>query len=283
MTSATEEVAATTADLTNRATGQAALVRTVSEDASRILGIAQDLAAGALQAAERNSALAKLAETHRAQLGAGVAELDRLAEEAARGAEEAQALTGAAEEIGQFIAQSAAIARQTHLLALNAALEAARAGEEGKGFTVVADEVRRLAGQAGRAAAETRETVGSVVARVNDARERLVRLSERGGAARQTAQAAAEGLASVADQAAANDEWTRGISGSAGEVRKLIDDIAQKTTELSAGTEDYAAAAEEIAAAAQELNASTEEVAASATRLAEAAVRLTDAVGSLRI
>ncbi len=283
MTASTQEVASTTGDLTERANQQALVVRAAADDAGKILEIAQELAAGAVQAAERNAALARLARSHRERLDLSTTELGRLTEEVDQAAGEAEALAAASEEIEKFITQTKAIAKQTHMLALNASIEAARAGEEGKGFSVVAEEVRKLAGQAARSATSTSETVQAVLARVGTARERMIRLGRGGMAARDAAHAAADGLRNVAADAEANDEWTRRISESAGEVRGLIEGIAGRMREVSAGTEDYAAAAQQIAAAAEELNASTEEISSSAGHLADAAERLTGAVGGFRL
>ena len=283
MTASTQEVASTTGDLTERASQQAQVVRGAAQDAGKILEIAHQLAIGATQAAERNAALAKVARAHRERLDESTAELARLAEEIERGATEAEALALASGDIEKFITQAKTIAKQTHMLALNASIEAARAGDEGRGFSVVAEEVRKLASQVAQAATSTSNTVQSVVVQVQTARERLLRLGQGGTAAREAAHAAAVGLMNVAADAEANDEWTRRISASAGEVRGLIEGIAGRMREVSAGTEDYASAAQQIAAAAQQLNASTEEISSSAGHLAQAAERLTGAVGGFKL
>src|SRR2546427_9241346 len=58
-------------------------------------------------------------------------------------------------------------------------------------------------------------------------------LAQGGAAAREAAQAAAQGLATVAAEAQASDIWSREIARSAEEMRALVEEIDRKSTRLN--------------------------------------------------
>lgn len=99
-------------------------------------------------------------------------QIKQLAEAIEHSAHQMNVLREHGQQINSVLTVIKAVAEQTNLLALNAAIEAARAGEQGRGFAVVADEVRSLAQR-------TQESTGeieTVIANIRTATEEAAAL-----------------------------------------------------------------------------------------------------------
>jgi methyl-accepting chemotaxis protein len=290
ITASTEEMAAsagqiahTAADLSQQASQMAAMIQTLAASSDHLVNIAGELETGASEGVRRNAQLRTLALDNRSRLDESAKSLAGLSTDVEASAEAIEGLAQASEEVRSFVTLVQKLARQSKLLALNAAMEAARAGEHGHGFAVVAEEVRRLAAMSSDAAERTEQVVSGVLRGVEASRSTSARTVDTVRAVRGVTENASRSFGEIETAVAEADGWTATIEGAATTANSLVREIQQKLESMSAGTESFAAAMQEVAASSEEQSASTEEIAAAAATLSGAAERLSRLVANLRL
>jgi methyl-accepting chemotaxis protein len=163
MAASAGEIAHTASDLSQQSSAMALSIHALSGSSNELLRLATELREGGRDGVQRNNQLRALALESRARLDESAHALESLSTDVQESATAIDNLATASLEVRTFVALVQKLARQSKLLALNAAMEAARAGEQGEGFAVVASEVRRLSAMSSEAAQRTERVVGEVL------------------------------------------------------------------------------------------------------------------------
>ncbi|MBL4834983.1 MAG: methyl-accepting chemotaxis protein [Pseudomonas sp.] len=153
-----------------------------------------------------------------------------------------------------------AIAEQTNLLALNAAIEAARAGEHGRGFAVVADEVRSLATRTQDSTREIRGMIGTLQEGASNAVGVMETSRELAQKTVEQIRLAEGALGKISNEVSAINDMNAQIASAseeqsavAEEVNQNINRIHDATVETSAGSDQVAASSRELSSLAVQL------------------------------
>ncbi|MGX5724105.1 methyl-accepting chemotaxis protein [Metapseudomonas otitidis] len=265
--SSAQQVSSRSQVLSGLASGAHEGMEQQSGEISSMAGAVEEFSATSLNIADNMRATERLASDNAQQTRIGQVAMD----EASTALEQiANALNGTAEvintlgqrsqEIGGIVGVITAIADQTNLLALNAAIEAARAGEQGRGFAVVADEVRSLAGRTREATTEISSMIGSIQQETASA----ISTMEHGKALMQEGLArnakVADALARIAQQSAAAGEQVTAITTATQEQSSTATLLSSNLQSIALANSEQREVVANLAQTARELDRLAEEL-----------------------
>ncbi|MGF6670416.1 methyl-accepting chemotaxis protein [Pseudomonas monsensis] len=267
--SAAEELSAVTEQTSAGVNSQKVETDQVATAMHEMTATVQEVARNAEEASQAAAAADGEAREGDKVVNEAIAQIERLASEVVRSTEAMSVLQQESDKIGSVMDVIKAVAEQTNLLALNAAIEAARAGEAGRGFAVVADEVRGLA----QRTQKSTEEIEGLVAGLQNGTQQVAAVMNNSRA--------------LTDSSVA---LTRKAGDSLENITRTVSNIQSMNQQIAAAAEQQSAVAEEISRSiinvrdvSEQTAAASDETAASSVELARLGGQLQQMVSHFRV
>ena len=251
--SAAEELSAVTEQTSAGVNSQKIETDQVATAMHEMTATVQEVARNAEDASQAAAAADAEAREGDQVVNQAIDQIERLAVEVGRSTEAMAVLQQESDKIGSVMDVIKAVAEQTNLLALNAAIEAARAGEAGRGFAVVADEVRGLAQRTQKSTEEIQTLVAAL-------------------------QSGTQHVASVMNSSRSLTDSSVTLTRQAGTslqgITRTVSNIQSMNQQIAAAAEQQSAVAEEISRSIINVRDVSEQTAAASDETAKSSIEL---------
>ena len=259
---AAEELSAVTEEASRGLQQQNDEIEQAATAVNEMTAAVEEVARNAVSTSEASNQSTHAAREGRDQVVKTVDAIQTMTHDVQNTAQMIEGLATQGRDIGKVLDVIRAIAEQTNLLALNAAIEAARAGEAGRGFAVVADEVRALAHRTAQSTQEIEKMVAGIQNGTGEAVESMQQSNQRTQTTLEMARAAGVALEQITQSIHQINERNLVIASASEEqaqVSREVDrnlvNIRDLATQSAAGANQTSAATHELSRLAVDLNA----------------------------
>ncbi|AZF31736.1 Methyl-accepting chemotaxis sensor/transducer protein [Pseudomonas sp. R4-35-07] len=259
--SAAEELSAVTEEASRGLQQQNNEIDQAATAVNEMTAAVEEVARNAVSTSEASGQSNQAAREGRDRVVETVGAIQTMTQDVQNTAAMIEGLAAQGRDIGKVLDVIRAIAEQTNLLALNAAIEAARAGEAGRGFAVVADEVRALAHRTAQSTQEIEKMVAGIQNGTGEAVQSMQQSNQRTQHTLELARAAGVALEQITQSISLINERNLVIASASEEqaqVSREVDrnlvNIRDLATQSAAGANQTSAASHELSRLAVDLN-----------------------------